>query len=61
MANEERNVTMIITFEGMTEEEANKMMEELPDFQASIQEEVPEVKISIRRGTPPDGDTKVSE
>lgn len=47
---EERNVTMIITFECLTEKEASKILEEYKEIEDILKEEAPGVKIKIERG-----------
>ena len=61
MENEERNYTLIITFEGLSDEEANKMIEAFGELEASLKEEIPEARVTIGRRMPPDGSTEVSK
>ena len=60
MENEERNYSIIITFEGLTEAEANMMLEEFPALEDSIKEDISKARINIERRLLPDGSTKVS-
>lgn len=61
MENEERNYSVIIIFEGLSEEDANTMIEAFPELEASIKEDMPNARVKIERGTPPDGDTEISK